>query len=139
MGMNSGRDLGGLQLGGLRVWWMTWLVASTCLPFALIFESATDSLECIVYQYPPFHLPSCISAFQERERDRVAWLAWDEGFRKGQGSRMMDNSAEAETVAWLNHLVSSIWGGQKASELTMVSGNNGDGDAIDGLSSFVSE
>lgn len=76
---------------------------------------------------------------QERERDRVAWLAWDEGFRRGQASRTVDPSTQEETVAWLNHLVDSVWGGQGKAASIGAGGVDGGGGALDGLSSFISE
>lgn len=78
----------------------------------------------------------------------MEWLAWDEGFRRGQASRAADPSFESETTAWLNHLTGSVWGGHKtASQDTPpddLSGSDNDDagaahHALNGLSSFVSE
>lgn len=83
----------------------------------------------------------------------MAWLAWDEGFRRGQASRAVDPAVEAETVAWLNHILTSAWGGAHGAGLPFgkggVSGEAGihEGSgcshtgifASDGLSSFVAE
>ncbi|CBJ25605.1 hypothetical protein Esi_0003_0313 [Ectocarpus siliculosus] len=96
--------------------------------------------------------PSLPSPAQERERDRAAWLAWDEGYRRGQASRALDPAAEAETTAWLNHILASAWGGTKRVVPTGFAGVNGIAGgrdvhgcvvtgmlAADGLSSFVAE
>ena len=83
------------------------------------------------------------TAPKERERDSVAWLAWDEGFRAGQASRAFDPSVEAETAVWLNHVIASVWGGHGAASLERQGDISVDDDrvdgALDGLSSFVSE
>eukprot|EP00752_Nemacystus_decipiens_P012056 g10688.t1 len=90
---------------------------------------------------------------EERERDRVARLAWDEGYRRGQASRAVDPAVEAETAAWLNHMLTSTWGGTNGGGLPGGKGGMGgvsgvqDGNvcshtgifASDGLSSFVAE
>ncbi len=89
---------------------------------------------------------------QERERDRLAWLSWDEGYRRGQGSQAVDPAVGAETAAWLNHIIASAWGGagkaspggkRGASDETGVRDSNGCSYtgifASDGLSSFVAE
>lgn len=52
----------------------------------------------------------------------------------------MDPSVEAETTAWLNHLVGSFWGGRRTTALVGGAVGEGEGgDAVDGLSSFISE
>lgn len=93
---------------------------------------------------------------QERERDRIAWLAWDEGYRRGQAARAVDPTTEPETAAWLNHMIVSTWGGTKGSVSTTGKEDGGSGRnvgheppasgcsytgifASDGLSSFVAE
>ncbi|CAM9598128.1 unnamed protein product [Ectocarpus sp. 13 AM-2016] len=92
------------------------------------------------------------SVLEERERGRAAWLAWDEGYRRGQASRTLDPAAEAETTAWLNHILASAWGGTKRVVPRGFAGVNGIAGgrdvhgcvvtgmlAADGLSSFVAE
>lgn len=83
------------------------------------------------------------TASKERERDRVAWLAWDEGFRAGQASRLFDPSVEAETALWLNHAIAKVWGGHGTASMEKRGGISVGDDrvdgALDGLSSFVSE
>lgn len=83
----------------------------------------------------------------------MAWLAWDEGYRQGQASRAVDPAVEAETAAWLNHILTSAWGGTKGTvspgRKDGVSGITRGRDsggcsytgilASDGLSSFVAE
>ncbi|CAM9311435.1 unnamed protein product, partial [Hapterophycus canaliculatus] len=95
------------------------------------------------------------SVIEERERDRIAWLAWDEGYRRGQATRAVDPTNEPETAAWLNHMIVSTWGGTKGAASLIGkdggSGVNGGHEpptsgcsytgifASDGLSSFVAE
>lgn len=83
----------------------------------------------------------------------MAWLAWDEGYRLGQASRAVDAAVEAETAAWLNHILTSTWGGANGAaspgekgDVSRVAGaHEGSGCshtgilASDGLSSFVAE
>lgn len=84
----------------------------------------------------------------------MAWLAWDEGYRRGQASRAVDPAVEAETAAWLNHILTSAWGGTNGAGLSggkggvssVAAGVDEDSGcsytgifASDGLSSFVAE
>ena len=71
----------------------------------------------------------------------MAWLAWDEGFRTGEASRVGDPDAAAESVAWVNSLIDGLWGGQRSGLHPRTSGLGvARGTAtIDGLGSFLSE
>lgn len=83
----------------------------------------------------------------------MAWLAWDEGYRRGQASRAVDPAVEAETAAWLNHILTSTWGGGNGAGLPGGKGGVGGVSGVhegsgcsytgifasDGLSSFVAE
>lgn len=86
----------------------------------------------------------------------MAWLAWDEGYRRGQASRAVDPAVEAETAAWLNHILTSTWGGTNGANGAGLPGGKGGVNGVagvcegngctytgifasDGLSSFVAE
>lgn len=71
----------------------------------------------------------------------MAWLAWEEGFRRGQLSQAVDPAVEPETSAWLNHILSTMWGDRGKTSLLRQGGGDGNAGvaALGGLSSFISE